>query len=103
MSTVMLVDDDDDLREVLADVIRSSGIDVIAFADARAALEALAGGLCPKLILLDLMMPGTSGWDFREAQLRDDTLARIPVLVVTAAPSPAVPAPAFAAPGSAPP
>jgi CheY-like chemotaxis protein len=39
----------------------------------------------PFLILLDLMMPGMSGWEFRAAQLENPTLALIPVVVVTAA------------------
>ena len=87
MTSVMLIDDDDDLREVLTVVISNSGVDVISFADARAALAALEGGLSPRLSLLDRMMPGRAGWDFREAQQRDQALARIPVVVVTAAPS----------------
>ena len=36
------------------------------------------------MVLLDLMMPGVSGWDFRTAQLRDPSIARIPVVVVSA-------------------
>jgi CheY-like chemotaxis protein len=84
---VLLIDDDDDLREVLVDLLSSSGIGVTAFADAREALTALHAGLDPSVILLDLMMPGMSGWEFREAQQRDTALARIPVVVVTAAPT----------------
>jgi CheY-like chemotaxis protein len=81
----MIVDDDDDLRDALADIMTAQGYEVAAFADARAALAALEGGLTPFLILLDLMMPGMSGWEFRAAQLENPTLALIPVVVVTAA------------------
>jgi len=83
----MIVDDDDDLREILADIMSSQGYEVAAFADARKALAALEGGLSPFLILLDLMMPGMSGLEFRAAQLDDPRLAEIPVAVVTAAAS----------------
>jgi len=82
---LMIVDDDDDLREALADIMTAQGYEVAAFGDARAALAALEGGVTPFLILLDLMMPGMSGWEFRAAQLENPTLALIPVVVVTAA------------------
>jgi CheY-like chemotaxis protein len=82
---LMIVDDDDDLREALADIMTAQGYEVAAFADARAALAALEAGVTPFLILLDLMMPGMSGWEFRAAQLENPTLALIPVVVVTAA------------------
>jgi CheY-like chemotaxis protein len=82
---LMIVDDDDDLRDALADVMIAQGYEVAAFADARAALAALEEGMTPFVILLDLMMPGMSGWEFRAAQLENPTLALIPVVVVTAA------------------
>ena len=82
---LMIVDDDDDLRDALADVMIAQGYEVAAFADARAALTALEEGITPFVILLDLMMPGMSGWEFRAAQLENPTLALIPVVVVTAA------------------
>jgi CheY-like chemotaxis protein len=81
----MIVDDDDDLRDALVDIMTAQGYEVAAFADARAALAALEGGVTPFLILLDLMMPGMSGWEFRLAQLENPALALIPVVVVTAA------------------
>jgi len=82
---LMIVDDDDDLRDTIADIMSAQGYTVAAFADARAALAALEGGRTPFLILLDLMMPGMSGWEFRAAQLKNPRLALIPVVVVTAA------------------
>jgi len=45
----------------------------------------LRGGLRPGVILLDLMMPGTDGWDFRAQQKRDPSLAEIPIIAVSAA------------------
>jgi CheY-like chemotaxis protein len=84
---LMIIDDDNDLRDALADVMAAVGYEVAAFDDAKKALTALEHGLAPFLILLDLMMPGMSGWDFRAAQLEDPKLAAIPVVVVTAATS----------------
>ena len=81
----MIVDDDDDMRDTIADILSAQGYEVAAFGDAGAALAALEGGRTPFLILLDLMMPGMSGWEFRAAQLKNPRLAPIPVVVVTAA------------------
>ena len=50
---LMIVDDDDDLRDALADIMTAQGYEVVAFADARAELAALEGGVTPFLILLD--------------------------------------------------
>ena len=54
------------------------GYEVAAFGDARAALGALESGTAPFLILLDLMMAGMSGWEFRAAQLGNPKLTGFP-------------------------
>jgi CheY-like chemotaxis protein len=82
---LMIIDDDNDLRDTLAELMVAVGYEVAPFDDAAKALKALEGGLTPFLILLDLMMPGMSGWEFRAAQLRNPKLAPIPVVAVTAA------------------
>jgi len=81
----MIVDDDDDLRDALTDILSVQGYVVAAFSDARTALAALESGLTPFLVLLDLMMPRMSGWEFRAAQMKNPSLERIPVVIVTAA------------------
>jgi CheY-like chemotaxis protein len=63
----------------------AQGYVVTAFGDARRALSALDTGPLPFLILLDLMMAGMSGWEFRAAQLASTRLNPIPVVVLTAA------------------
>ena len=82
---LMIIDDDDDLRKALTLIMSTYGHDVAAFGDARVALGALESGATPFLILLDLMMAGMSGWEFRAAQLENPKLAGIPVVVLTAA------------------
>lgn len=84
---LMIVDDDNDLRDTLAELMAAVGYEVAPFDDAGKALAALEQGVTPFLILLDLMMPGMSGWEFRAAQLQNPKLAAIPVVVVTAATS----------------
>ena len=82
---LMVIEDDDDLREAIAMSLATEGIEVAAFGDARDALRGLQCGLGPFLILLDLMMPNMSGWEFREAQEADPAIAAIPVVLITAA------------------
>jgi CheY-like chemotaxis protein len=82
--SVLVIDDDADLRDCLADLLGLAGYEVHEAAGGREALDALRGGLRPSLILLDLMMPEMSGWEFREAQRGDPELRSIPVVVLTA-------------------
>ena len=83
--TIVVVDDDTDLRETLGELLHDEGYDARLFGNGRAALDFLrrAEG-DPQLILLDLMMPEMNGWQFREEQLKDDRLRDIPVVVMTA-------------------
>jgi len=82
---IAVVDDDPDLRETVDDVLRDAGYGTLAFAGAREALAGLRSlKAMPGLILLDLMMPGMTGWEFRDEQLRDPVLRDVPVVVITA-------------------
>ena len=59
----LVVDDDPDIREALAGILADEGYQVTACADGAQALAHLGAGSDPPcLILLDLMMPGMSGW-----------------------------------------
>jgi CheY-like chemotaxis protein len=80
---VLVVDDDEDFRAVLSEILGARGYDVHTAADGGEALALLRAGLSPSIILLDLRMPGMSGWQFRREQRRDPELADIPVLVLS--------------------
>jgi DNA-binding NtrC family response regulator len=84
-ATVMIVDDDVDIRETIVDLLEMRGFHVIGAGDGSSALEALKRGARPQVILLDLMMPGLSGEDFRQQQLADARLADIPVVLLSGA------------------
>ena len=84
MSMILVVEDDDDVREALADVLREAGYDVARAVDGAEAIRALRSGLRPSAILLDLMMPVMDGFQFRDEQRSDPALAPIPVIVVSA-------------------
>jgi CheY-like chemotaxis protein len=81
---VCVVDDDPDMREALRLVLEVRGYSVEDAADGQGALDLLRSnpGCC--LILLDLMMPGMNGWQFRAAQQEAPELAAIPVAVLSA-------------------
>jgi CheY-like chemotaxis protein len=81
---ILVVEDDADLRESLCDVLADAGYQTASAPHGAAALSLLQGGLRPALILLDLMMPIMSGWEFREAQLGDSELSGLPVMIMTA-------------------
>jgi CheY-like chemotaxis protein len=81
---IVVVDDDNDLRETLGELLVEEGYDARLFENGRVALQFLQDGGVPRLILLDLMMPEMNGWQFREAQLQDERLRDIPVVVMTA-------------------
>ena len=84
---VLVVDDDGDIRETLTEVLSVAGFRVSAAANGLEALDLLRAAPCD-LVVLDLMMPVMSGWEFRDEQLRDPAIAHVPVIVVSAARAP---------------
>jgi CheY-like chemotaxis protein len=83
--TVLVVEDDPEIRESLVDLLEGQGYGVVAAANGREALRLLRSrSPTPCLILLDLMMPVMDGRTFRAEQLRSPDLASIPVVVVSA-------------------
>lgn len=83
--TVFIVEDDLDTREMLARFLELEGFAVESAENGKMALERLGGGTPACVILLDLMMPVMDGWQFRQAQIQDQELSKIPVIVVSAA------------------
>lgn len=81
---ILLVEDDDELREVMEAVLRDEGYTVTPAENGFRGLE-LARATPPGVILLDLMMPVMDGWEFRARQRADAALAMVPVIVVSAA------------------
>ncbi|WP_404383055.1 response regulator [Caenispirillum salinarum] len=79
---ILVVEDDIIIRQGFVTVLELEGFVVREAADGREALEVLPDWR-PDVILLDLMMPVMTGWDFREAQLGDSALAAIPVIIMS--------------------
>jgi CheY-like chemotaxis protein len=81
---ILIVEDDADLREMMAQLLTLEGFKAEAVANGREALAYLEKGDPPDLILLDLMMPVMDGWEFRRRQRQDPAFASVPVVVLSA-------------------
>jgi CheY-like chemotaxis protein len=80
--TVLVVDDSEDIRTTIRDVLEDQGFTVACAANGRQALDMLLDDeVKPALILLDLTMPEMDGWIFRREQQRVPRLAQIPVVL----------------------
>lgn len=79
---ILVVDDDTGNRELLGDLLRRSGHEVALAAGGAEALQALAASSFD-LVLLDLIMPGMTGFDVLDAMRRDPRIADVPVVVVS--------------------
>ena len=80
---ILLVEDDAPTREMVRRTLEKAGWTVAEADNGRVALERLPE-VKPELIILDLMMPEMDGFEFLEALRRDEAMAAVPVIVVTA-------------------
>jgi CheY-like chemotaxis protein len=81
---VLVVEDDRDVGDALTDLLRELGYGIVWAQDGAEAMRALQAGSRPAAILLDLMMPGMDGYEFRAQQRADPAIADIPVIVLSA-------------------
>lgn len=80
---IFIVEDDESIREMEGYALKNSGYDVKGFADGKAMLAELTVTL-PKLILLDIMLPGDDGLVILKKIREDERTKRIPIMMVTA-------------------
>ena len=80
---ILVVDDDDDFRETLAEVLAAAGYPVQQAGDGEAALRRAAEE-SPGIVLLDLKMPVLDGWGVIERMRADPRSAAIPILILSA-------------------
>ncbi len=84
LPSVIVVEDDPDIREAICDMLEFEGYPVVAFENGKEALERMHESPNPGLILLDLMMPVMNGVQFLRARQTDESLSEIPCFVVSA-------------------
>jgi CheY-like chemotaxis protein len=85
---ILVVEDDDDVRSVLQELLAEEGYSTAGMSNGRVALDWLRSSPdAPSLILLDLMMPQMDGWEFLVRLDQEETLRRIPVAIMSAHPS----------------
>ena len=81
---ILVVDDDDAVRETIVEVLEDARYDVRAARNGREAIDILRSNSRPCLILLDLMMPVMNGWEFVRETAQDPALSDLPICLVTA-------------------
>ena len=82
-ASILLVEDDETLAGILQRHLRALGYDVLVAETAEAALDALREGLCPRLIVLDINLPGETGWAVARSSLL--AAAGNPAIVIASA------------------
>jgi CheY-like chemotaxis protein len=85
-STILLAEDDLEMRDIIQDLLETIGCDVIPARTGRQALEFLFAdsALPPDIVILDLMMPFVTGWQVLTIIQHDPVLAKIPVVILSA-------------------
>ena len=83
MTDILIVEDESAIRESLEFILRRCGWSVDLACDGEAALEAVYRD-CPRLMLLDIMIPKCNGLDVLRLMRADQTLCGVPVLMLTA-------------------
>lgn len=85
---ILVVDDDEGIRDTLEDVLSAEGYRVTTAGNAAVAVDRIRHGAKPNLMLLDLMMPVLSGWEFLVMAEGDELLGSVPVIVLSAMTAP---------------
>ena len=83
MAQLLIVEDDESLRRIVVRHLRAQGYRVAEADSAEAAVEALDGGLRPDVVILDLNLPGDTGWDLLRGPALD-AAGRPPVIITSA-------------------
>ena len=81
---ILVVEDEDAIREMLVMVLEQAGLNVIAVASAEEAQHSLADNAMPDLVLLDWMLPGISGVELARRLKKDDLFKSLPIILLTA-------------------
>lgn len=82
---ILVVEDDHSIRLMIKDVLEMNGYRIFTANDGNDGIKKLQSILPePCIVLLDLMMPGTNGWQFLDIQRNDPQLSAVPIIVCSA-------------------
>jgi CheY-like chemotaxis protein len=82
-STILVVDDDPAIRDIIKMYLEREGFKVRTAASASQAEDILRQQKLPSLMLLDIMMPGETGWDLLKKLERDQDMSQLPVIAIS--------------------
>lgn len=83
MTTVLVVDDETNIRVFIKANLAARGFKVVEAGSAEEGLERL-DSVRPSLIILDVLLPGMTGWEMAKTMSEDNSLQDIPVIMLTA-------------------
>lgn len=84
MKTILLIEDDNDIRDTIGRLLRMTGYDVRSAANGQEGLERLREAPRPDLVLLDLMMPVKNGYEYAHEHRLDPNAFLVPIVVLSA-------------------
>jgi CheY-like chemotaxis protein len=83
--SIVLIEDDEGIRETMAALLEEEGYHVVQAANGQEGLSRIREVVDPCLVLLDLWMPVMNGWQMLAALQREPSLQHVPVVVISAA------------------
>ena len=83
MKKILWIEDDDLMGSVLGAKLTASGFELVQTRSGEEAMAYLAAGAVPDLIVVDLLLPGMSGFDILAAIAKDQRLSAVPKLVLS--------------------
>lgn len=84
MSSILIVDDEFDIAEVLSSILGADGHDVDVCANGRDAIAYMEGHPPPELVILDVMMPFVNGFEVLRFMRATEGLRKVPVILMSA-------------------
>ncbi len=85
--SILVVDDDEDVRNILCAVLSAEGYAASGAADGVAALDCMRGHELPNMLVVDMMMPRMGGEELLREMTRDAKLSSIPVVIMSGHPT----------------
>jgi len=84
MQTIMVVEDDRPINEVITEYLKDAGFNPVSLENGKAALDMITGQAAVDLFILDIMLPEVTGLALLKAIRSDDRYRDIPVIMLTA-------------------